>query len=197
MEPVLGWRIWNLRDGGLESWAMDYCWEPGENLATCLAPHRRRCRRSPGLHCQCGFWAVWTPGQCVIRACSAAEPPWHVMGLVVGWGAVALHGKEGFRAERAAIKCLFTDRPWSSSLAVTAPSGRIARWWHHTLRRAVEPVITLPAHLDQLEAVAAQYAVPLVSLRSAADVGILREFGVHPTQIEEAVSLATPSLEGM
>src|SRR5215831_6272758 len=127
MEPVLGWRIWNLRGGRLESWAVDYCWEPGENLAACLAPHRRACRSSPGLHCQCGFWAVWTPGQCLARACAAAEPPWHVMGLVVGWGTVALHGREGFRAERAALRCLFTDRPWSAAALPGTPS-RIAGW---------------------------------------------------------------------
>jgi hypothetical protein len=196
MEPVLGWRIWNLRGGRLESWAVDYCWETGENRATCLAPHRRACRESPGLHCQCGFWAVWTPGQCLARACAAAEPPWHVMGLVVGWGTVALHGREGFRAERAALRCLFTDRPWSASSMPRTPS-RLAGWWRRTVGRppAIEPAERTLArdagHLDELEAVAAHYAVPLASLRGAADLGLLNELGVPQAQIDEAARLAT------
>ena len=195
MEPVLGWRIWNLRGGRLESWAVDYCWEPGENLAACLAPHRRACRSSPGLHCQCGFWAVWTPGQCLARACAAAEPPWHVMGLVVGWGTVALHGREGFRAERAALRCLFTDRPWSAAALPGAPS-RLAGWWRRAIGRTAPtepPEKAAPreiGHLDELEAVAAHYAVPLVSLRAAADLGLLSELGVPEAQVEEAARLA-------
>lgn len=195
MEPVLGWRIWNLRDRRLESWAVDYCWEPGENVATCLAPHRRACGASPGLHCQCGFWGVWSPGQCLARACAAAEPPWHVMGLVVGWGTVALHGREGFRAERAALRCLFTDRPWS---AVAAPrTGRLAGWWRRTTGRtasaveAAERTATREAvHLEELEAVASYYAVPLTSLAAAAGLGLLSELGVPEAQIDEAARLA-------
>jgi hypothetical protein len=195
MEPVLGWRIWNLRDRRLESWAVDYCWEPGENAAICLAPHRRACATSPGLHCQCGFWAVWSPGQCLARACAAAEPPWHVMGLVVGWGTVALHGREGFRAERAALRCLFTDRPWSTASAPRPPS-RLAGWWRRTTGRAtaIEPAERAaprePGHLDELEAVAAHYAVPLTSLAGAAALGLLSELGVPEAQVAEAARLA-------
>jgi hypothetical protein len=196
MEPVLGWRIWNLRDRRLESWAVDYCWKPGENVAVCLAPHRRACRTAPGMHCQCGFWAVWSPGQCLARACAASEPPWHVMGLVLGWGTVALHGREGFRAERAALSCLFTDRPWSAVVAPRSP-GRLAGWWRRTTGRTA-PVETAErakpraaSHLDELEAVAAHYAVPLTSLSAAAGLGLLSELGVPGPQIEEAARLAT------
>ena len=200
-EPVLGWRIWNLRGGRLESWAVDYCWEPGENLATCLAPHRRACTSSPGLHCQCGFWAVWTPGQCLSRACAAAEPPWHVMGLVAGWGTVAVHGREGFRAERAALRCLFTDRPWSTSTGARYPGGLLG-WWRRTIGRTAPPeppdriVPREAGPLDELEMVAARYGVPLASLRGAADLGLLSELGVPEAQIEEAASLATSPADG-
>ena len=33
----------------------------------------------------------------------------NVMGLIAGWGIVALHGRERFRPQRAAIFCLFSD----------------------------------------------------------------------------------------
>jgi hypothetical protein len=51
-------------------------------------------------------------------------------------------------------------------------------------------VRTDPGHLDALAAVAAHYSVPLVSLRGAADLGLLRELGVPRALIREAASLA-------
>jgi len=116
-EPVLGWRLWSLCEDGLESWAVDYRWRPGENVATCLDAGRRRCATAPGPGCLCGFWGLWRPSLCVVRACVAPEPPWHVLGLIAGWGSVALHGREGFRAERAGLRCLFTDRMWAARAA--------------------------------------------------------------------------------
>src|SRR5262245_40650270 len=109
IEPVLGWRIWKVRGERLASWAVDYCWEPGENRAVCLAPGRPACAAPPGRRCQCGFWALWSPQQSLARAAGAFEPPWQVMGLIAGWGTVALHDREGFRAECATVRCLFTD----------------------------------------------------------------------------------------
>jgi hypothetical protein len=186
-EPVLGWRIWKLGGGRLESWAVDYRWEPGENAATCLAPNHSACSSPPGTRCQCGFWGVWSPKACMSRAARApTEPPWHVIGLCVGWGTVALHGREGFRAERAAVRCLFTDRPWSLSMGPAA-FRPVGRWW----RRALGvPPPSAPTHLTELESVAAHYAVPLVSLRGAAGLGLLSELGVPAGQIEEAAGLA-------
>jgi len=118
------------------------------------------------------------------------------MGLVVGWGTVALHGREGFRAERAALRCLFTDRPWSAAALPGAPS-RLAGWWRRTIGRSspAEPAERATprevGHLDELEAVAAHYAVPLTSLHAAAGLGLLSELGVPEAQIEEAARLAT------
>lgn len=187
MDPVLGWRIWHLRNGRLESWAVDYCWEPGENLARCLAPHRRACEKAPGLHCQCGFWAVWHPGQCLSRACAAAEPPWFVMGLVLGYGTVALHGREGFRSERVILRCLFTDRPWATDSDENT-DRRMVNWWRRTINR-VEDRPTLEGYLFQLEGTAAHYGVPLLSLANAAEMGVLKEFGVSESDIDEAIRM--------
>jgi len=192
-EPLVGWRIWSLGDGRLRSWAVDYYWKPGENVAICLTCRSRACASAPGQHCQCGFWAVWSPLDCVVRACTANEPPWHVMGLVAGWGTVALHGREGFRAERAQLLCLFTDRPWAASTRARTP-GRLAGWWRRALGRpdALEPELAREArHVADLDAVAARYVVPLVSLRGAIALGLLSELGLPPTHIEEASRLAT------
>ena len=199
-EPVLGWRIWRLGSGRLESWAVNYRWEPGANRARCLARHRRVCDASPGQDCQCGFWAVWSPRLCVARAESVDEPPWHVMGLITGWGAVTVHGREGFRAERAAIRCLFTDWPGNSSTSPVAPSWPM-RWWRRRIGRTAElgpgdAAIRDPRRWDALQATAARYAVPLVSLHGATELGLLGEFGVPPAGIEEARSLRIGSSSG-
>src|SRR5258708_13094420 len=92
------------------------------------------------------------------------------MGLVVGWGTVALHGREGFRAERGALRCLFTDRPWSASAGTGSP-GRLAGWSRPTMGRSagVEPPERAPqreaGHLAELGAVAPRYRGPLASPR--------------------------------
>src|SRR5215469_11714208 len=127
LEPVVGWRIWRLQDGLLRSLVMDSSWQPGENVARCLASDRAMCRESPGQGCLCGFWAVWSPKQSMARVCPAIEPPWQVMGLITGWGEVAVHGAEGFRAERATVRCLFSDRPWPWSAQLLSRLGTLWR----------------------------------------------------------------------
>ena len=191
-EPDLGWRVWHLNSSRLESWAVDYQWVPGENVARCLANSRLACASSPGRNCHCGFWAVSAPGLILNRVGGSCEPPWHVMGLISGWGTVARHGREGFRAERAALRCVFTDRPWRRS-ALTGTSSRLAGWW----RRRVEVTVpalaearTSPDHLAALAAVATHYGVPVVSLRTAIDHGLLSELGVPPEHVREASRLA-------
>jgi hypothetical protein len=49
---------------------------------------------------------------------------------------------------------------------------------------------------EALETVAARYAVPLVSLQAAADIGLLGEFGVPPAQIEDARLLGAACAPG-
>lgn len=143
-EQVLGWRVWRLQDGSLRSLVVDFRWGPGENQAVCLAPGRPACVEPPGAHCNCGFWAAWSPRRALTRTCSTIEPPWQVMGLVAASGGIVSHGAEGFRAERVTLRCLFTDRPWSS----WAGDDRGPGW-------------------EALRAVAAAYAVPLLSLENA------------------------------
>src|SRR5207247_11201720 len=114
-EPLIGWRLWRLQGASLQSWGVDYHWRPGVNSASCISTIRA-CVASPGKHCQCGFWALWSPLQCLARAQELEEPPWHVLGLITAWGTVALHGREGFRAQHASVTCLFTD--WAGSAPV-------------------------------------------------------------------------------
>jgi hypothetical protein len=130
---------------------LDYRWAPGENRATCLSARRRPCPASPGQSCNCGFWAAWSPRLALSRTCATIEPPWQVMGLVSLSGAVVPHGADGVRAERAALRCLFSDRPWS---------------W-------VPPVPAVPdSDWDALRFVAEDYGVPLLSLSHAASRGL-------------------------
>jgi hypothetical protein len=115
------------------------------------------------------------------------------MGLIAGWGTVALHDREGFRAEYAAARCLFTDRPWSARMPGVATRWLFG-WWRRRSIAAVEPepdddAARDPRRWDALQAVAAHYAVPLVSLDSAVNHGLLGELGVPRAQIEEARSM--------
>jgi hypothetical protein len=130
----------------------------------------------------------------VSRAYGAVEPPWYVMGLIAGWGTVAMHGREGFRAERAAMKCLFTDWSWNASK--WHGSGGLSGWWHRTRGPAAEPEPPVPVdpdlgRADALREVAARYGVPLVSLRRATSLGLLSEWEIPRAQIEEARRLGT------
>jgi hypothetical protein len=187
LEPVLGWRVWRLEDGLLASLVVDHRWQPGDNLARCLGPAHRACPESPGEHCRCGFWAVWSPQQSVARASPAIEPPWQVMGLVAGWGTVAVHGAEGFRAERAAIRCLISDRPWPWSPRLRT---RVAAWCRRSGRGEPPAVDALDAPRQRsLRSVAARYAVPLLSLRDAVGHGVLGELGLSVDRVADASRL--------
>jgi hypothetical protein len=163
-EPVVGWRLWRLGYGCLESLMADHRWEPGENRARCLTLNHSVCPEPPGQRCLCGFWAVWSVRQTLTMACLGQEPPWYVLGLIAGWGTVAMHGTEGFRAERAAVRCLFTDRPWQGP--------------PHRERR-----------LAALRWASARHAVPLLPLRRAVEAGLLGELGLAEEQVGEAADL--------
>jgi hypothetical protein len=102
------------------------------------------------------------------------------MGLIATSGAVVAEGADGFRAERAVLRCLFTDRPWSwRSLASGA--------WD----RGDWPL---------LRSIAADHAVPLLSLSNAVRLGLLGDAGVPEDRIAEAASLGAaflpPGLRG-
>jgi hypothetical protein len=56
-----------------------------------------------------------------------------VMGLIASWGTVAVHGEEGFRPQRAAILCQFSDSISKSWLDSCDPA-------QHLMLQIVEPV---------------------------------------------------------
>ncbi len=196
--PVIGWRLWRLEAGRLGSWALDYVWQPGENRARCLALRQPACLPVPGTHCQCGFWALWSPLHCLSKARNTCiDRPWHVLGLIAGWGTVALHGREGFRAEHASVLCLFTD--WAGSTPVLRlTESRLINWWRNTWHGVGEA--DPPAWPDPgsertavLESAATYYGVPLVSLKGALHLGVLGELGVARDQILEVEALVAAS----
>jgi hypothetical protein len=190
-DAVLGWRVWRVDDDRLQSWAVHHYWEPGTNTATCRGG-AILCSTSPGRRCQCGFWALWSPLQCLSMASSPIEPPWYAIGLIAAWGEVALHGREGFRAERASVRCLFTD--WAGAVPVPRPAtGHIGRWVER-LRDSGHRRFPLLAHhpdpgrLGTLRRVASRYSVPLVPMRTALDSGLLSEWAVPNEQLREVAA---------
>jgi hypothetical protein len=162
----------------------------------------RACTAPPGKHCQCGFWALWSPLQCLAKAKEAVEePPWHVLGLVVGWGTVALHGSEGFRAQQASVTCLFTD--WAGSAPMPSLADRRLERWSRRIfdrwslprwRPGAEPD---PDRLPALRGAARRYAVPALSMQGALSLGALGEWGIPPRRIQEVeawvAAAATPA----
>lgn len=201
LQPVVGWRVWALRDGRLASWASPYTWEPGENVACCLVPpppigclppRGPRCSEPPGRGCGCGFWAVFSPLLALKRARSMRQERNSVLGLVRGWGSTALHGAEGFRAQRAEVICLFPDWCWDSPVLSGRPAGIRFRLGARAWRlRAVAPG---PSRLQWLEEAARSYGVPLLSLKSALAHGVLAELGVDlrgRRQVQAWVKLTT------
>ena len=166
------------------SWAVDRAWEPGENRATCLAPAGRRCMAAPGHGCMCGLWALWSPSRCLSKACDDRYERLTAMGLVVGWGTVALHGDEGFRAERGRVVCLFEDWVWRPREPMEQPQGLLQRLVS-LLRGHDQPPEPDPDRPLELARAAERYSVPLVTLREAVRVGLLAELGVSRPIIEE------------
>ncbi len=185
-EPLLGWRLWRLRDGQLESWAAGTVWEPGDNTARCLSTVFR-CPSSPGRGCRCGFWGLFGLLDCVRHARRQRRERLAVMGLIRAWGEIALHGQEGFRAERAAVACLVTDWPWETPSVPPPGEGLAQRWggaWQRLRARLPAP---RPDHRRPalLEKAAATYGVPLVSLEEALHVGLLAELGLDERRRRE------------
>jgi hypothetical protein len=87
-EPVVGWRLWRIRDTVLHSWSARHQRVPRDNAASCPVPGR--CPHSPGEGCMCGFWAVDSPLQ--VPRVARVEP-----------------------AEHASVIRLFTDWAWDAA----------------------------------------------------------------------------------
>lgn len=102
-----------------------------------------------------------------------------VLGLINGYGSVALHGDEGFRAELASLACIFTDRVESHELDVLA--RQLKRPLTHVLPMLLQQTLRSRA----LRGVGKYYGVPCVSVESALSIALLEEFGVRPQAIAE------------
>lgn len=185
-EPLLGWRVWRVREGRLDSWAASTTWWPGINRARCLTPGRS-CLQPPGYVCRCGFWALFSPLRALERGRSDREEGSSVLGLVRGWGEVAVHGREGFRAQFAAVACLFDDWVWDA-VQMPWPRGKAARTlWRiqrriHCVRRPVPPDHERPRALKRA---AVRYGVPLLGLEDALRQGLLSELGASQDMIDD------------
>lgn len=179
-EPVIGWRLWRVSEDELLSWAVDYVWQPGENKATCLAKGTSRCALTPGKSCKCGFWALHSP-TAAIRLASVNHASQALLGLITGFGTVALHGTEGFRAELATVSCIFADQ---LSPAPFEGFWRILRR-RFRARKGDRLNDSTLGDVDALNSLAGHYGVPLVSLRSAISIGLLTELGVAARAIDE------------
>ncbi len=95
-----------------------------------------------------------------------------MVGLIRAWGEVAIHGAEGFRAEKATVACLFTDWIWDMPLLPESRwlLGHFAELFGFELD---------PSRRSQLEAAGSRYGVPLLSLRNASQCGLLDELGIE------------------
>ncbi|MBO0730603.1 MAG: hypothetical protein J2P57_15205 [Acidimicrobiaceae bacterium] len=188
-QAPIGWRTWRLRGERLWSWVMDTAWRPGGDEAMCLVARAHgSCHNPPGQECRCGFWALWEPLDCLLRArnenmcgMGVAVPARPVMGLMQGWGAVAVHDGEGFRAQYARVLCLFSDQLWDRELERLVG----LRWWQ---RWTSFPGLRMPGRWGALDPdlarVADRHSVPLVRLGDSVRLGLLREFGVPERVLE-------------
>ena len=185
VDPLLGWRLWRVRDGTLLSWGVRHEWEPGVNEASCLGS--RHCASPPGDSCSCGFWALHSPLRCIRYARDTITDRSSVVGIVRAWGQVALHGNEGFRAQYASPVCLFTDWLWD---VPDTPRGsqRPLGWWHRVQRSLTltdAPVAPAGSRETYLHRTADTYAVPLLSFQDALNSQFLAEQGVNPRALSE------------
>lgn|SRR5215472_5422063 len=166
-EPVLGFRVWRRQQNRLRSWVMDYDWTPGTNTAQCLGMGRVVQRFDPHTapgeqYCSCGFWALNSPRSAAFKSFERSFDSIDIanmVGLVAGWGTVAKHGDEGWRAQYAAIKCLFT---------IGTHGWLVNR---------------------HLRVLADKYGVPLLPILKPATVLLLWEFGVSQQHAQEVVNL--------
>ncbi len=192
-QPRVGWRLWRMEEGRLRAWVVDSVWEPGNNEARCLAPPTVRWYLSPSLFahadhppghgCRCGFWALWDLSRAVTKARREARDEFStVIGLMAGWGTVAIHGSEGFRAQRARVVLLLRDSVWSRDLDgfIWWPLRGLYAWAHGHGQNERER--EREAMLRQTAEAYGIYQLPLVE---AVRSGVLGELGVTPDQIRK------------
>ena len=99
-EPVIGFRLWEMRDGHLFGPAYDQRWLAGENVAACRDGDAHA---APAASCRCGFNAYH---QRLPRPSHYGNR--YVAGAMAAWGGIEWH-RTGFRAERACAVALCFD----------------------------------------------------------------------------------------
>ena len=110
------WQRHNTRTTELTLKGVRDRWQPGENVAKCLAtfdPYADRDYVSHGIpdeECGCGFWAYWNLGKQYVN------PP-TVAAIVKGYGDI-IEGDLGFRCSHAQITAL-APSVYSDALALT------------------------------------------------------------------------------
>jgi len=178
--PIVGFRCWVLELGlpVLKSVAMQSAWPARTTVeAVCLcAPDEPARHFAPHEDCRCGLHARTT-----VEGCTEEYPYYPVhgywafgstpasglmaMGAVLMWG-VILRGRRVIRSQYARVLCL-TEKPdvWARRRGANDPANVSAA--NVTLRR------------DTLEAVCAEYALPMLPFASvtryAAEFGELTE----------------------
>ncbi len=101
------------------------------------------------------------------------------MGLMSGWGTVAIHGREGFRAERAAVICLFSDWRLTPPVKTRLPKW----WWSRSQTSELQPPD--PERTIAVQDAANAYGVPLVSIVDSIRLGVLSELGVGQRAVSD------------
>jgi hypothetical protein len=101
-EPLVGWRLWHIRDGRLVSWSQEAEWPAGRRLeASCERLIRRPCGAAPAGGHTCGIYAVRTRDAAVRLLAELPPVPVPVaVGQVSLWGRV-FENVGGWRAQYA------------------------------------------------------------------------------------------------
>lgn len=102
--PIVGYRVWHVRNGSLASPWLPVLWNSRELHASCLMPGASQ-HVAPGPDCFCGVYALHE-----LQAALKELAPGFVIGSVVGTGSVMVH-EPGFRAALATITALGFDSP--------------------------------------------------------------------------------------
>jgi hypothetical protein len=178
IEPVLGYRVWRVRDGLLHPWCQHGPWLPGDpRAAQCLSAGTTHAAPAPGCHC--GFHALHSLdaklGSYSVREYATTADGRHmgvlgrvegwvgwVGGAVVAWGRLEVH-RNSFRAEYANPIAL-----------IRAPNERMC---HEVARRYSCELVPI----EDLEELAFRYGSlvpetlrprPESSLRADSDAGL-------------------------
>lgn len=94
IEPLVGWKVWHLRDGRL--WSQVYgshVWQPMQPLHAKCCRGQFHCKQPPTAECTCGIYARNDFRQ-VVEFLNHGE----ACGAVLGWGRY-VRGYDGWRAE--------------------------------------------------------------------------------------------------